>query len=242
MIQPASAIAAAATSAHDKDRYRCCGFDAVRRLLQPAIEPLQTKSQEVLGKIAIHRRCGTKVNVARVGQGSVTVRPRPENQSDRSALSPGQADVIIGSRAWVRVVPGGHEDHRRIAELGIESCGINSELLPVTAERGVFPLVKEKGLVIRCQAQWRVTPSPWHAAEPVADIGFPKCLLPLGVLGQFGALKRGSVGPGSLLQLERASLPDTILVSIGKASAVEEHRSDARCASARQGGLRVRSV
>src|SRR5262245_15810994 len=51
---------------------------ACHAVFKPAVEPRQAKSEKVIGDLAVEGGSGAEVDVARVGNAALPVRPRPE--------------------------------------------------------------------------------------------------------------------------------------------------------------------
>ena len=168
--------------------------------------------------------------------------PRPQDQPLRSAPGALQPRVVAGRRQRIRVPPGRHVHAGGARVPVVKTLGPDAELLPERIERAVRPLLEQIGLVVGMMAQRRVPGPPGHAGEPLGDVlGLqrrPHHRIGLG-------LRRGqcvAIGPGRLLQLERAGLADAGLPGIGEAAAVQHLRHQAGRIEAGQRRLRVRRV
>ena len=106
----------------------------------------------------------------------------------------------------------------------------------------MLPLVEDIALVFGRRRQRRVAALPWHPREPGLDVDRLQRLEPRRVVHDRRAFQGRLIGPGHLLQLERAALADAVLVGVGEAAAVEKHRGDAGRIGAGERALRMRRV
>jgi hypothetical protein len=104
------------------------------------------------------------------------------------------------------------------------------------------PLLEQVILVIRCRADRGLTATPtvpWQASEPGRDVLRRERLSGFGITG-IG--ERVAPGPGRLLQIERAAMPDAAAVGVREAAAIDELSGEARRIKAAERHLRVRPV
>src|SRR5947209_8854295 len=80
---------------------------------------------------------------------------------------------------------------------------------------------------------------PGHAAEPGADVLCRQSRLHLRVAGIGESI---AIGPGRLLQIERAAMADAAAVGVGEAAAIEELSGQSRRVEAAERGLRVGGI
>ena len=167
------------------------------------------------------------------------MRPRPHHETDRAALAPRQPDVVLGCRARVRVVPAREMEHRDVGVSLIQALGPEARLFPVVVEGAVAPEVEEVCLVVGGDSHRRIARLPRHPGEPVLDVNVGQDLPDGGIPGIGQGI---AVGPGRLLELEGAAVPDAAPVGVGEPAAIDDHGGEARRVQAGQRPLGVRRI
>src|SRR4051812_11215979 len=166
MVHAPGGVLCPAAATHDEEPYRWLIGYAVLLALEPGVEPAQSDGQVVGRKIAVERRGGAEVDVTRIGQRTIAMGPGTEDQPHRTLLASRQADVVLGRRARIGIVPGRHVDHRRVDELIVVAGRIDADLLPEVVEVAVLPLIVDVVLIFGHRRQRRMSAFPWHAREP----------------------------------------------------------------------------
>ena len=157
----------------------------------------------------------------------------------RAALRARQAEIILHRGARIGVVPARQVHDRHIGIAVVEPLGIDAGLLPVIVENAVRPLLEQIVLVFGRGADRRIPLAPRHAREPGSDVLRLQRRLDCRVAG-IG--ERVAVGPGRLLQVERAAVADAAAIGVGEAAAIEELRRQTRRVEAAERRLRVRGI
>ena len=104
VIEPSLGVAPPGSAAHHKDAHRRLGVDAVGDALDPAVEPDAAQGEEMFGKIAVDWRRSTKIDLARIAQRAVAMRPRPEDQPVRRPPALRQSEIIVDRGSSIRIV------------------------------------------------------------------------------------------------------------------------------------------
>src|SRR5439155_9860565 len=85
VVEPAGRCLPPGAAPHDENPHRRFAVDTVVEPLDPAIEPATSQFEEILGEILIDRRGRSEINLTRVTQRAIAMRPRAENQLRRPA-------------------------------------------------------------------------------------------------------------------------------------------------------------
>ena len=242
MVQPAALGPGAAAAAHQEQARRRLGLDAVVAILQPAVEPAPAKTRPGRGQVAGDGRRRAEIGIAGEGRLPVAVQPRAHDHLQRPCPARLETRVIGEGRVGVDVVPARHEDDRDRRDLVVKTLGIEADLAPGRIEGAGAPLLEQIGLVFRVGPHRGAPFRPRHRREPGADILRLERGAQDRVALRFRALLGVVEGPGRLLQLEGAALPDALAIGVGEAAGIDHHRGEARRGEAGERHLRMRGV
>src|SRR5262249_40496909 len=162
----------------------------------PAVEPAAPQFEEIFGEVAVDRSRRAEIDIAGIAERAVAMRPRTEDQPDRTAFAARPTDVILDRRARIGVIPPGKIDDRHIGVTVAIALAIDPGPLPEFVKGPVRPLLEKIILVFRRSADRRMSFAPRHAREPRLDILGSERRFDRGIPG---VGERVVVGPGRLL-------------------------------------------
>ena len=167
MIEAAGGRFPPGTAAHDKGPHCRLTVDAVVEPFDPAVKPAPTQIEEIFCQIAVDRGGRAEIDIARISERAVAMRPRAEDQLCRLALWTREALVIFHRGAGIGVVPA-RQVHCRYTRIAlVKPFGVDAGLPPEFVKRAARPLLEQVILVFRRGTDRGVASAPTAPRQPV---------------------------------------------------------------------------
>ena len=207
MIEAAGGRFPPGTAAHDKGPHCRLTVDAVVEPFDPAVKPAPTQIEEIFCQIAVDRGGRAEIDIARISERAVAMRPRAEDQLCRLALWTREALVIFHRGAGIGVVPA-RQVHCRYTRIAlVKPFGVDAGLPPEFVKRAARPLLEQVILVFRRGTDRGVASAPTAPRQPVEPGGDVLRGERGPALGIAGIGQRVAPRPSRLFQIERAAMP-----------------------------------